>query len=108
MSAALRADFLVVLAELETDPYIRIGGTDWRESKTFGTLRKRNFPIRILKGREIRAWRVFYYVDHKTRTVLIKEIVPRDEDDITYGTGPHVQRLIDNYNRFRFGERKRI
>jgi hypothetical protein len=108
MCTSLKADFLVVLRELETDPYIRIGGIDWRESKAFGELQRRNFPIRILKGREIKDWRVFYYVDDTTRTVLIKEIVQRDEDDITYGKGPHVQRLIDNYNRFRFGERKRI
>ncbi len=99
---------MVVLRELETDPYVEIGGTNWRESKAFMALKKRGFPIRILKGKEIKDWRVFYYVDHARRTVLVKEIVPRAEDDVTYKTGPHVRRLIDNYNRFRFGERRRI
>jgi mRNA-degrading endonuclease RelE of RelBE toxin-antitoxin system len=101
----LRAVFVVVLEELETDPYINVGGVHWRESKAFGALRDRGYPIRVLKAKEIREWRVFYYADRKRRVLLIKEIVRREHDDVTYGSGPHVKRLVDNYNRFKLGRR---
>lgn len=106
LSSKQKAYFIVVLEELETDPYMNIGGPNWRESKSFVTLKNKGFPIRFLKAREIRDWRIFYYIDNPTKTILVKEIVRREEDEITYKTGAHVKRLIDNYNRFRFGERK--
>lgn len=82
---------------LETDPYVSFtGGFDWVESQAFIALRNAGFHIRRLKARAIIDWRVFYYVDDSTRTVLVKEIVHRDED--TYDiSSPLAKRLKKNY-----------
>jgi mRNA-degrading endonuclease RelE of RelBE toxin-antitoxin system len=93
----LRAMFLRRMLILETDPFVSFtGGFDWVESKAFIALRNAGFPIRRLKARAIIDWRVFYYVDETTRTVLVKEIAHRDDD--TYDvSSPLAQRLKRNY-----------
>jgi hypothetical protein len=101
----LQAALVAVLAELEVDPYIKVGGINWRESKGFVMLQKQGYPIRIMKAREIQGWRVFFFLAQKQRVVLVKEIVRRESDAVTYGTAPHVQRLIDNYEQFRLGKK---
>ncbi len=93
----LRATFLRRMQILETDPFVSFtGGFDWVESKAFIALRNAGFPIRRLKARAIIDWRIFYYVDERTRTVLVKEIMHRDDD--TYDvSSPLAQRLKRNY-----------
>ena len=93
----LRATFLRRLKILETDPFVSFtGGFDWVESKAFIALRNAGFPIRRLKARAIIDWRVFYYVDEESKTVLVKEIVQRDDD--TYDvSSPLAQHLKKNY-----------
>jgi mRNA-degrading endonuclease RelE of RelBE toxin-antitoxin system len=95
--AQLRATFVRKMQILETDPYVSFtGGFDWVESKAFIALRDAGFHIRRLKARAISDWRVFYYIDERTRTVLVKEVVPRDED--TYSiSSPLARRLKKNY-----------
>ena len=95
--AQLRARFVRRMEILETDPYVSVtGGFEWVESQAFIALRNAGFHIRRLKARAISDWRVFYYVDERTRTVLVKEIVPRDED--TYDiSSPLARRLKKNY-----------
>jgi hypothetical protein len=85
---------------LETDPFVTsTGGFDWVESKAFIALRNAGFPIRRLRARAVRDWRIFYFVDERTRTVLVKEIVHRDDD--TYEiTSPLAQRLKKNYKKY--------
>jgi len=96
VDAELRATFIVVLQELETDPYLQIGGSQWRETKPFQQLRRAGFDIRILKAIEVQDWRIFYFVDSTRHTVLVKEIIPRD--DKTYSvTEEHVRRLKTNF-----------
>jgi len=96
----LRATFLRTMQILEIDPFVSYtGGFDWVESKAFIALRNAGFPIRRLKARAVRDRRIFYYVDESTRTVLVKEIVHRDDD--TYDiTSPLAQRLKKNYNEY--------
>jgi mRNA-degrading endonuclease RelE of RelBE toxin-antitoxin system len=96
----LRARFVVVLRELELDPYLSVtGGFDWKESQAFTALRKAGYRVRRLKAQQLGDWRVFYYVDDKRRLVLVKEIVTRSDD--TYdAASPHAQRLKENYRRY--------
>lgn len=98
--AGLRAHFVVVLKELELDPYLSVtGGFDWKESQAFTALRKAGYDVRRLKARQLGDWRVFYYVDDRRHLVLVKEIVSRDDD--TYDlASPHVQRLKENYRSY--------
>lgn len=93
----LRAKFLRTMQILEIDPFVSgTGGFDFVDSRAFIALRNAGFHIRRLKARAIIDWRVFYYVDESTRTVLVKEIVHRDDD--TYEiTSPLAQRLKKNY-----------
>lgn len=93
----LRAKFLRTLKILETDPFVSsTGGFDWVESQAIIALRKAGYRIRRLKARAIVGWRVFYYVDDATPTVLVKEIVKREDD--TYDiTSPLARRLKNNY-----------
>ena len=93
----LRATFLRTMQILEIDPFVSCtGGFDCVESKAFIALRNAGFHIRRLKARAIIDWRIFYYVDERTRTVLVKEIVHRDDD--TYEiSSPLAQRLKKNY-----------
>jgi len=95
----LRARFLRTLKILETDPFVRLtGGFDWVESQTIAVLRRAGYHIRRLKARAIAEWRVFYYVDQQTWTVLVKEIVRRDDD--TYDiSSPLARRLKENYRQ---------
>ena len=97
LDPALRAKFLRTLKILETDPFVSFtGGFDWVESKAFIALRKAGFDIRRLRARAIADWRVFYYIDKKTATVLVKEIVKREDD--TYDvSSPLARRLKTNY-----------
>jgi mRNA-degrading endonuclease RelE of RelBE toxin-antitoxin system len=99
----VQAAFVVVLSELETDPNVVVGGINWRDSRAFVALRRRGYPILRLKAKETQQWRVFYYVDKERKVVLVKEVVPREADEVTYGSGAHVQRLVENYNRFKLG-----
>jgi mRNA-degrading endonuclease RelE of RelBE toxin-antitoxin system len=94
---ALRAKFLRTLKILETDPFVSFtGGFDWVESQAIIALRKAGYRVRRLKARAIASWRVFYYVDNRTATVLVKEIVRREDD--TYDiTSPLARRLKTNY-----------
>ena len=95
---SLAAAILSVVDLLATDPYYNRGGQAWVETKTFVALRNAGFPTRILKAQEIDGWRVFYFVIEKPKLVLVKELVPREDDEITYGRdAPHVQRLKRNY-----------
>lgn len=96
----LRAKFLRTMKILEIDPFVSgTGGFDFVDSRAFIALRNAGFYIRRLKARAIIDWRVFYYVDECTRTVLVKEIVHRDDD--TYEiTSPLAQRLKKNYNEY--------
>lgn len=93
----LRATILRRMQILEIDPFVSFtGGFDWVESKAFVALRNAGFPIRRLKARAVIDWRIFYYVDEKVKTVLVKEIVHRDDD--TYDvSSPLAQRLKRNY-----------
>lgn len=93
----LRAKFLRTMQILEIDPFVSgTGGFDFVDSRAFIALRNAGFHIRRLKARAIIDWRVFYYVDESTKTVLVKEIVHRDDD--TYEiTSPLAQRLKKNY-----------
>ncbi len=93
----LRATFLRRMQILEIDPFVSFtGGFDFVDSRAFIALRNAGFHIRRLKARAIIDWRVFYYVDERTRTVLVKEIVHRDDD--TYEiSSPLAQRLKKNY-----------
>ena len=99
LAPALRATFVVVLEELSIDPYVEIGGANWRETKPFQQLRRVGFDIRILKARQVQDWRIFYFVDERRHTVLVKEIVRRD--DATYSiTAEHVRRLKTNFRMY--------
>jgi len=100
LDPALQATFVVVLKELETDPYLSTtGGFKWRESKAFRALKQAGYDIRILKAVEIRTWRVFFYVDNRRHLVLVKEIVPRNAD--TYDLrSDHVRRLKNNFREY--------
>lgn len=101
MSPGLQATMFAALECLETDPYIKVGGVNFKESKAFRKLKKQGIDVRIFKALEIQRWRVFYYVDEGDGVVIVKEIVPRRDDAFTYGlTTPHVKRLIDNYQRW--------
>ena len=93
----MRARVLRSLKVLEIDPLVSFtGGFDFVESRAVITLQNAGYRIRRLKARAIRDWRVFYYVDNRTRTVLVKEIVKRDDD--TYDiASPLAQRLKHNY-----------
>lgn len=93
----LRAKFLRTMQILEIDPFVSgTGGFDFVDSRAFIALRNAGFHIRRLKARAVRDWRIFYYVDESTKTVLVKEIVHRDDD--TYEiTSPLAQRLKKNY-----------
>ena len=97
LDPALRAKFLRTLKILETDPFVSFtGGFDWVDSKAFIALRKAGFDIRRLRARAVDEWRVFYYIDKKTATVLVKEIVKR-EDDTYEVSSPLARRLKTNY-----------
>jgi mRNA-degrading endonuclease RelE of RelBE toxin-antitoxin system len=102
MGTKLRAAILASLECLETDPYINVGGVNWKSSKAFGSLRKLGIDVRIFKAFEIQRWRVFFIVDEIAKAVVVKEVVRRRTDSETYDDikQPHVQRLIDNYNRW--------
>lgn len=101
------AAIVSVLQILETDPWISMGGIGSVESAPFSYLRRRGYDIRRLKATEIRGWRIFYFVDRRKKRVLVKEIVSREEDEVTYQLGPHVQRLEDNFRRYFGGPRGR-
>ncbi|MCU0293345.1 MAG: hypothetical protein MUF10_15360, partial [Thermoanaerobaculaceae bacterium] len=81
--------------ELEYDPFVRAMKDGETSSTAVGFLAKKGYDIRKLKVKDVRKWRIFYYVDTKRLKVLLKEIIARD--DRTYElSAPHVQRLIDN------------
>ncbi len=96
----LRAKFLRTMQILETDPFVSFtGGFDFVDSRAVITLRNAGYDIRRLKARAIGDWRIFYYVDKKKDTVLVWEIVKRDDD--TYDiTSPLAQRLKKRYRDY--------
>jgi mRNA-degrading endonuclease RelE of RelBE toxin-antitoxin system len=95
--------FVQVLEELEADPRSHdIGGNDWWNSCVVAALQERGYPIRRIKARSTREWRIFYFLDDERRRVIVKEIVKKTDD--TYGesgTQPeHVRRILDFYRLY--------
>ncbi len=92
------AEVLASLECLETDPYLEVGGVFWKKSYAFRSLKKLGIDIRVFKAFEIQKWRVFFFIDEIAKTVMVKEIVRRRTDTLTFGVEqPHVQRLVENY-----------
>ena len=101
MAGELKAAVYSALECLETDPYINVGGVHWKKSYAFRDLKKLGVDVQIFKAFEIQDWRTFFYVDEVAGTVVVKEIVSRETDALTYGLDrPHVRRLVENYRRW--------
>lgn len=95
------AGILRALEVLKTDPNVRITGVRFTESKAIKFLRKQGFKIRSLKGFDFSRYRVFYFVDKGRKVVVIKEIVPRDDDTYEeHKPTPHIQRLRQNFLKY--------
>ena len=93
------------LGVLETDPYVNFGGKEWYNSVPYQELSRRGYKdVRRLKSWDLGDLRVFYIVVANRHTVLIKEIVHKDQD--TYAAAaPHVKRIIKNWRMYFAGER---
>lgn len=95
------AGILRALQILKTDPDVHITGVRFTESKAVEFLRKQGFKIRSLKGFDFSGYRVFYFVDKGRKVVVVKEIIPRDDDTYEeHEPTPHIQRLRHNFLKY--------
>jgi mRNA-degrading endonuclease RelE of RelBE toxin-antitoxin system len=95
------AGIVRALKVLKTDPDVHITGVKFTESKAVEFLRKQGFKIRSLKGFDFSRYRVFYFVDKDRRVVVVKEIIPRDDDTYEeHEPTPHIQRLRNNFLKY--------
>ncbi len=93
------------IKDFECDPWVHSERASETSSCAVGFLAGRGYDIRRLKVKDVLTWRVFYYVDRMRFWVVVKEIVPRDDDTYDNHAAPHIKRIVANFRRHFFGER---